>query len=416
MKDDNVIALENPEEVEDPLTQMLRAGARDLIRKAVDAELEGFLADYADDTDEQGRRAVVRNGYQPERKLLTGLGEVDIQLPKTRDRAGQGRHFRSQLLPPYIKRSRSVDNVLPWLYLKGISSGDMAEALAALLGEEAGGLSPGTVSRLKQSWLDDYKAWCQRDLTKKYVYIWVDGIYFNVRGDDAQQCILVVIGATEQGHKAFLAIQDGYRESEQSWKELLIDMKRRGFTPPKLAIGDGALGFWKALTKVFGATRVQRCWVHKTKNVLNYLPKSVHGKAKQHLHQIYMAESREAAEKAFDTFIEMFQAKYPKATECLAKDRDALLAFYDFPAQHWQHIRTTNPIESTFATVRLRTDKTRNCVSRATILVMVYKLGLSAEKGWRRLRGFRKLADVINGVKFIDGIYEKTVKQQRSAA
>ena len=348
---------------------------------------------------------------------MTGLGEVDIQVPKTRDRSGEGKYFRSALLPPYIKRTKSVENVLPWLYLKGISTGDFSEALAALLGEDASGLSAGTISRLKQGWHEEHDAWRKRDLSKhQYVYIWADGIHFNIRSDEAKQCILVVIGVTAQGDKEFLAIEDGYRESAQSWQELLLDMKSRGFKAPQLAVGDGAMGFWAALARVFATTRGQRCWVHKTKNVLNKLPKGAQGKAKQQLQDIWMAETRADAYRAFDHFLQRYQDKYPKATECLEKDREALLTFYDFPAVHWQHIRTSNPIESTFATVRLRTAKTRNCVSRATILTMVFKLGLSAEKGWRKLRGFRQLADVINNVKFVDGIDEKTIQQQKRAA
>ena len=417
MNKDNVIPLEKPEENPDLLTGLLRAGARELITQAVHAELTEFLTRYEDVMDSLGRRQVVRNGYLPQREIMTGIGPVDIQVPKTRDKGGHGLHFRSELLPPYIKRTKSVETVLPWLYLKGISTGDFSEALAALLGKNAQGLSAGTISRLKQCWVNEYDDWRLRDLSKEsYVYIWADGIYFNIRSDDARQCILVIIGVTSRGKKEFLAIEDGYRESEQSWTEVLINLKERGFKPPKLAVGDGALGFWKASKKVFGKTRSQRCWVHKTANILNKLPKHSQAKAKQYIHDIWMAETRENAEKAFDLFLKTYQLKYPKATQCLEKDREELLAFYDFPADHWVHIRTSNPIESTFSTIRLRTKKTRACVSRTTILTMVYKLGLSAEKGWRKLRGFRRLADVINGVKFIDGIDEKTFERQRNAA
>ena len=417
MSKDNVISLEKPEENADLLTGLLRAGARELITQAVHAELTEFLTRYEDVMDSLGRRQVVRNGYLPQREIMTGIGPVDIQVPKTRDKGGHGLHFRSELLPPYIKRTKSVETVLPWLYLKGISTGDFSEALAALLGKNAQGLSAGTISRLKQCWVNEYDDWRLRDLSKeRYVYIWGDGIYFNIRSDDARQCILVIIGVTSRGKKEFLAIEDGYRESEQSWTEVLINLKERGFKPPKLAVGDGALGFWKASKKVFGKTRSQRCWVHKTANILNKLPKHSQAKAKQYIHDIWMAETRENAEKAFDLFLKTYQLKYPKATQCLEKDREELLAFYSFPADHWVHIRTSNPIESTFSTIRLRTKKTRACVSRTTILTMVYKLGLSAEKGWRKLRGFRRLADVINGVKFIDGIDEKTFARQRNAA
>ena len=417
MKNDNVIPLEKPVENEDLLTAMLRQGAKNLISRAVQAELAEFLAQYQDVVDDQGRRSVVRNGYQPAREIMTGIGPVDIKVPKTRDKSGQGIHFRSDLLPPYIKRSKSLETVLPWLYLKGISTGDFSEALASLLGEDAKGISAGTISRLKQAWIQEHDVWRQRDLSgQRYVYIWADGIYFNIRGDEARQCILVIIGVTAQGNKEFLAIDDGYRESAQSWKEVLENLKSRGMNQPKLAIGDGALGFWKALQEVFGETRAQRCWVHKMNNILNKMPKGIQGKAKQHLQDIWMAEVKADAEAAFDLFLKTYQNKYPKACECLEKDREQMLAFYDFPAEHWVHIRTSNPIESTFATVRLRTAKTRSCVSRTTILTMVFRLGLSAEKGWRKLRGFRRLADVINGVKFIDGIDEKTIEDQRSAA
>ena len=417
MKNDNVIPLEKPVENEDLLTAMLRQGAKDLISRAVQAELTEFLAQYQDVVDDQGRRSVVRNGYQPAREIMTGIGPVDIKVPKTRDKSGQGIHFRSDLLPPYIKRSKSLETVLPWLYLKGISTGDFSEALASLLGEDAKGISAGTISRLKQAWIQEHDVWRQRDLSgQRYVYIWADGIYFNIRGDEARQCILVIIGVTAQGNKEFLAIDDGYRESAQSWKEVLENLKSRGMNQPKLAIGDGALGFWKALQEVFGETRAQRCWVHKMNNILNKMPKGIQGKAKQHLQDIWMTEVKADAEAAFDLFLKTYQNKYPKACECLEKDREQMLAFYDFPAEHWVHIRTSNPIESTFATVRLRTAKTRSCVSRTTILTMVFRLGLSAEKGWRKLRGFKRLADVINGVKFIDGIDEKTIEDQRSAA
>jgi len=417
MNKDNVISLESPAENSDLLTGLLQSGARDLIAQAVQAELTEFLSQYEEVTDSLGRRQVVRNGYLPQREIMTGLGPVAIKVPKTRDRSGKKIHFRSEWLPPYIKRTQSVEAVLPWLYLKGISTGDFSEALAALLGKDAKGLSAGAVSRLKQCWIQEYDDWRTRDLSReRYVYIWADGIYFNVRSDDARHCILVVIGVTASGHKEFLAIEDGYRESEQSWTEALLDLKARGLRSPNLAIGDGALGFWKALRKVFGKTRSQRCWVHKTANILNKLPKPSQAKAKQAIHDVWMAATREEAGKAFDLFLETYQLKYPKATECLEKDREELLAFYDFPADHWVHIRTSNPIESTFATVRLRTAKTRGCVSRTTLLTMVFKLGLSAEKGWRKLRGFRRLADVINGVKFIDGIDEVTIERQRSAA
>ena len=413
MEKDTVVSFRKPAEFEDELTALLRVGAQTLLLQAVEAELEFFLEQYKELCDSQGRRAVVRNGYLPQREILTGLGPVRIRVPKTRDRSGSGIRFHSALLPPYIKRTKSVENVLPWLYLKGISTGDFHEALAALLGEGAKGLSQPTISRLKEKWQEEYEQWRCQDLSgKRYVYIWVDGVYFNVRSDDAKQCILVIIGVKDTGEKEFLAIEDGYRESEQSWYEVLLDLKHRGLAvAPKLAVGDGAMGFWAALTKVFPQTRIQRCWLHKTANVLNKLPKRVQPKAKRALHEIWMAETREDAYAAFDHFVNKYGAKYPKAVQCLEKDREELLAFYDFPAEHWQHIRTTNPVESTFATVRLRTAKTRGCVSRTTILAMVFKLGQCAEKKWRKLRGFRRLAEVVRGVCFKNGIAEPSLQQ-----
>ena len=400
------IALKKPEEIsEDPLTELLRIGAKRLIADAVEAELQELLSQYAALKNDQGHLQIVRNGYLPERKIQTGIGPVEVKVPKIRDKSGQGIKFNSTLLPPYLRKTRSIEEVLPWLYLKGISTGDFQEALQALLGRDATGLSASTISRCKQIWEEEHAIWSRRHLeNKRYVYIWADGVYFNVRSDDARQCILVIIGVTEQGQKEFIAIEDGYRESEQSWSELLLRIKAQGLKQsPKLAVGDGALGFWKALKKVFPKTVHQRCWVHKTANVLNKLPKVVQPKVKQALHEIWMAPTREDAYKAFDIAISTYSAKYPKAMDCLEKDKDEMLAFYDFPAAHWQHIRTSNPIESTFATVRLRTAKTRGCVARHTILAMVYKLDQSAQKRWRRLRGFKLLAEVIRGVQFKDG-------------
>jgi len=321
--------------------------------------------------------------------------------------------FRSTLVPPYVRRARSVEAALPWLYLKGISTGDMSEALQALVGKEAVGLSAAVVSRLKMRWGQEYDLWRRQPLGKeRWVYLWADGIYSNLRADDTRLCLLVVIGVNERGQKRFLAIEDGVRESTESWRAVLRDMKARGVKlAPKLAVGDGALGFWAALEEQFPETRHQRCWVHKTANVLNYLPKSVQSKAKAGLYEIWMAETRANAQAAFDSFISTYQAKYPKATECLAKDRQALLAFYDFPAEHWVHIRTSNPIESTFATVRHRTERTKGCVSRASLLGLIFKLAMSAENNWRRLRGFERLGELVAGVKFVDGISNNKIKR-----
>ncbi|BBT67280.1 IS256 family transposase [Aeromonas caviae] len=417
MKHSTLTALPQPEgKPGDMLTELLRAGARDLIAHAVEAELAIMLEQHRELRLPDGRQAVVRNGYLPQRTIQTGIGDVEIKVPKVRDRRGSGINFTSTLLPPYLKRSRSIEELLPWLYLKGISSGDYQEALCALLGDQAKGLSANTVCRLKQGWIDEHQRWRQRDLTKsRYVYWWADGIYSNVRMDD-RLCLLVIIGVTEHGRKELVAVEDGHRESETSWTEVLMGLRGRGFTlSPKLAIGDEALGFWKALAKCYPDTAHQRCWVHKTANVLSVLPKSVQPKVKEALHDIWMAETREDAHKAFDRTLTRFEAKYPGAMDKLVKDRDELLAFYDFPAEHWVSIRTTNPIESTFSTVRLRTKRARNCGSRETTLAMVYKLLESAQKNWKRLKGFALLTLVVNNVKFKDGI-QMQEESDRNAA
>ena len=355
MDEDNVVSLRRPDDrAEDPLTEVLRHGARTLLAQAIEAEVQTFLASHADLVDDAGRRRLVRNGFLPERTIQTGIGEVPVRQPRVRDR-GIGApyakiRFTSAILPRYLRRTRSLEELLPWLYLKGISSGDFSEALAALLGPEAPGLSASTIGRLKEAWQADLEGWQARDLTgKRYVYFWVDGVYFNARLDQERQCILVVIGADERGGKELVGLTDGYRESEQSWRELLVDLRHRGLEiGPELAVGDGNLGFWKALRQVYGAAREQRCWVHKTANVLNKLPKGLQAKAKQHLHAIWMAETREAAEAAFGHFVETYGAKYDKAVACLVRDREALLAFYDFPAEHWKHVRTTDEIDKRF--------------------------------------------------------------------
>lgn len=412
MKKDTVVELKKPEGIaEDPLMEILRKGARELLACALEAEVEAFVAQFQNVRDDSGKRMVTRNGYSPERTIQTGIGDVAVKAPRVADRRKKESkiRFTSAILPPYLKRTKSIEELLPWLYLKGISTGDFSEALTALLGKNAPGLSAATVSRLKDAWSEELKEWQQRSLKgKEYVYLWVDGIHFGARMEDASQCMLVIIGATNSGDKELLAIVDGYRESEQSWLEALSDLKRRGLkVAPRLAVGDGALGFWKALPQVFGETRRQRCWMHKTGNVLDKLPKNIQARAKENLHQIWMAEKKADAEKAFDHFIESYEAKYPKAAECLAKDRDVLLTFYDFPAEHWVHLRTTNPIESTFATVRLRTAKTRGMLTRDTMLTMVFKLSLSAQKRWRRLNRPERLGELIQGIKFVDGIKQE---------
>lgn len=405
MKEHSAGRLNPPGVISDSLTDLLRRGARGLIETAVEAELELLLDEYSNVTDLKGRRAVVRNGYLPERDSLTGVGNIPVRVPKVRDRSGSGIKFNSAIVPPYIRKAQRVEAALPWLYLRGISTGDMQEALSVLLGADAKGLSPAVVSRLKAAWAEEYAAWNRRDLSgERYVYVWADGIYSCLRGADDRLCLLVLIGVNEQGEKRLLALSDGYQESKASWLSVLQDLQARGLTTaPVLAIGDGALGFWAAQEEAWPETRGQRCWVHKTANVLNEVPKSIQGKAKAGLHEIWMAETKAQAGQAFNRFVRDFGAKYPKAVAKLVKDRAALLAFYDFPAEHWVHIRTTNPIESSFATIRHRTTRTKNCVSRNTLLGLVFQLALTAEQSWRRLGGFKLLPAVVQGVRFVDG-------------
>ena len=389
------------------LEELIRRGARELIQKAIEVEVQELLAEYGNVKMLGGRRAVVRNGYLPERQVLTAVGPVKVRVPKVRDRSGTGVKFNSRLVPPFVRRSQRMSAALPWLYLKGISTGDMREALTVLVGDQARGLSPNVVARLKGEWAAEYGAWMKRDLSaSRYVYWWADGIHTGLRQEsDARQCLLVIIGVRPDGSKELVTIGDGLRESKASWLEVLRDLKTRGLEAgPRLAVGDGALGFWAALDEVYPETRHQRCWVHKTANVLNALPKSLQAKAKADLHEIWMAPTREQAVVAFNHFIKAYGAKYPRVVEKLTRDREALLAFYDFPAEHWIHLRTTNPIESTFATVRHRTTRTKNCVSRATFLGLAFKLVQEAEKSWRRIRGVERLTELMNGMTFKDGI------------
>ena len=397
----------------DILGEILKTGAQQMLAQAVEAEVATYIAVHAELRDDSGHRLVVRNGHKNEREIQTGVGALKIKQPRVDDRRvdenGQRKQFVSNILPPYLRRTRSIDELIPWLYLRGISTGDFSEALKALLGPDAPGLSATSVVRMKEIWQKEWSEWSQRSLAgKRYVYFWADGIHFNIRLEDQdnnRQCILVIMGATADGTKELVAITDGYRESEQSWKDLLLSMKARGLEEgPELAVGDGALGFWKALPQVYSKTKEQRCWVHKTANVLNKLPKGQQSTAKDKLHQIWMAATKAEANRAFDLFIDTYQAKYPQAAECLKKDRERLLAFYDFPAEHWQHIRTSNPIESTFATVRLRTVRTKGSGSRKACLTMVLKLAQCAEKHWRKLNGSNLLRDVIQGIRFVDGI------------
>lgn len=391
----------------DLLTEVLRKGARELLAQAVEQEVQEWLGERSGLRDEQGRQQVVRNGHLPERTILTGIGPVAVRQPRVRDRrpVEERELFSSKILPPYLRKTKSLEELIPWLYLKGISTGGFQEALQALVGPECPGLSANTITRLKEVWQQEYDVWSKRSLAgKEYVYVWADGIYSNVRLEDDRVCLLVLIGVTTEGQKELLAVEAGHRESEESWKDVLRDLKRRGLAiAPKLAVGDGALGFWAALRKEWPSTREQRCWVHKTANVLDKLPKTLQPKAKAKLHEIWMAPTRAAAITAFDNFLEDYSAKYSKATDCLKKDRDELLTFYDFPAEHWKHIRTTNPIESTFATIRLRHRRTKGNGTRKATLTMLFKLAESAARRWRLLDGAQWLIEVTKDTQFQDG-------------
>ena len=408
----------------DALTEILRAGAQKMLKAAIEKEVVDYVNDRTDITDELGRRLVVRNGSLPEREILTGVGPVAVSQPRVRDKRSPAdrEFFTPSILPKYLRKTKSIEELIPWLYLKGISTNDFPEALQSLLGADAKGLSASTVTRLKSVWEDEYSGWSKRSMAgKRYVYMWADGIHSNVRfnnnqgrtKDENRQCLLVLMGATADGTKELIAVVDGHRESELSWKEVLLSLKARGLMhAPELAIGDGALGFWKALKQVFPGTRVQRCTVHKTANVLNKLPKSIQPQAKRMLHDIWKASTKVDAEKAFDLFENTFVAKYEKAVKCLTKDRDALLTFFDFPAENWCHIRTTNPIESTFATIRLRHRRTKGNGSVKASLTMMFKLAQSASKGWRKLRGHHHIPELLRGIKFIDGVNENHLKEE----
>jgi putative transposase len=391
------------------LDDIIRDGARRALQDAIEREVEEYLERNRWEVGPDGRRLVVRNGHHPKRMIQSGAGSIEVHQPRVNDKRvdGEGNRFRftSKILPPYLRKTQAIEELVPWLYLKGISTSDFPEALACL-GHDGSGLSSTTIVRLKEIWQGQYADFSRRSLAgKRYVYVWADGIYFNIRLTDERPCVLVLMGATEDGTKELIAMIDGQRESEQSWLELLVDVKSRGLTEaPKLATGDGALGFWKALMQVYPATRHQRCWVHKTANVLDKLPKTQQPSAKEMLHEVWMSSTKADAIKAFEKFVATYQAKYPKAVECLQKDREELLAFYDFPAEHWQHLRTTNPIESTFATVRLRTHKTKGAGSRQACLAMAFKLIENAQTSWRKLNGSNLIGDVVAGVIYKDGV------------
>ncbi len=410
MRKDTLVESESREQKESKLAldEIIREGARRLLQKAIEAEVAEYIERHQHLQDEVGHRLVVRNGSLPEREIQSGVGALPIKQPRAHDRREKQR-FSSNILPPFMRRTPSLEALIPALYLKGISTGDFSEALAAILGENAGGLSPATIVRLKQGWEQEYKEWSRRDLSgKRYVYVWADGIYFNVRLEPDRPCMLVIMGALDDGTKELIAIYDGYRESKDSWSEVLRDLRARGLKrEPRLAVGDGPLGFWAALEEIFPGTKHQRCWVHKTANVLDKMPKSVQFHAKTLLHEMYLSPTRSEAMKAYEDFLSCYSARYPKACDCLRKDKDVLFTFYDFPAEHWLHIRTTNPIESTFATIRHRTRQTKGCGTRLATLTMVFKLARQAEKHWRRINGHKLIAKVMEKAIFVDGKLKK---------
>lgn len=410
--DSNLVPMHQIPETTDALTEICREGAQKMLQMAIENEVAEYIKSHSESLDTNGHRLVVRNGHHPERSIQTGLGNIPISKPKVNDKRvasdGSKMRFSSSIIPPYLKRSKTMEEFIPWLYLRGISSGDFNEALGSLLGPGASGLSASTVVNLKRCWEEEYLDWNKRSLKgKEYVYIWADGIYPRIRLDKSEsQCFLVIMGATSEGKKELIAIGEGARESDLEWREVLLDLKRRGLVePPKIAVGDGAIGFWQAISKVYPNTIHQRCWVHKTCNILAKLPKSQQSKAKGLLHNIWMAETRHDANEAFEHFLETYKLKYEKAAKCLKKDKDELLHFYDFPAEHWKHLRTSNPIESMFATIRLRTKRTKGHGNAMAALTMAFKLAKCAEKKWRKLSGYELIADVIDiKFKFVDGI------------
>lgn len=421
MSENNVVSLRQKDEIDDLLTEILRSGAKRLIEQAVEAEFAAFLAGHADLKLPDGRQRIVRHGHDPVRPIQTGIGAVEVEKPKARDRgaaaaADERIRYSSSILPKWARRTRSLDVLLPALYLRGISTGDFQEVLTSLLGKNAPNLSPAVIARLKGEWEDEYKLWQKRDLSaRRYVYVWADGVYLQARMEPQAECMLVLIGATPEGKKELLGFKTGMRESAQSWKELLVDLKARGLIiAPEIAVGDGALGFWKALDEAFPSTRHQRCWVHKTLNVLDKLPKSVQANAHQDLREIWLSPDRATADFAIATFAGKYAPKYEKAVDCLLKDRETLLTFFDFPAEHWTHLRTSNPIESAFATVRHRTVRMKGALSQDTARLMVFKLVMAAAKSWRRLQGQNQLPKVVSGVTFRDGI--EVASEKKSAA
>jgi putative transposase len=420
--DTTILPFRQSESIADPLTELAREGARRMLVEALKAEADAFVASFVDEQLEDGRQRIVRHGFGPERKIQTGIGALDVQLPKVRDRMAtpdpaEKIRFTSNILPKWARRSVSLDALLPVLYLKGISTGDFQEALSAIMGPDAPNLSPSVISRLTAGWQVQYDAWARRDLSARhYVYMWADGVYLQARMEENAECMLVIIGATPEGKKELVGFQVGLRESAQSWHELLTDIKGRGLSvPPEIAVGDGAMGFWNALDKAFPGTKHQRCWVHKIKNVLSYFPKQMVPAVKSDLDDIQHAATRAEAEAALAIFTEKYGIKYPKGVACLIKDKEAMLAFFDFPAEHWGHLRTSNPIESVFATVRHRTVRTKGALSQKTAKLMVFSLIQAASKKWLRLKGRNQLPKVIEGIKFKDGIEETNDTENRAA-
>jgi transposase-like protein len=406
----------NPSEISarSALEEVLREGAKKLLQEAIENEVIEYVQKFQEIKDEMNKRLVTRNGHLPARDILTGLGPINIQQPRIRDKR-DGEDFSSAIIPKYKRKTENLERLIPELYLRGISTNNFPKALSALLGENAAGLSSANITRMKNVWEQEYTAWQKRDLTgKRYVYFWADGIYFNIRLEEGRPCLLILIGATEDGRKEIVGIYDGIRESKLSWQEFLQNLKSRGLViTPSLAIGDGALGFWNALEEEFPQCRQQRCWVHKTANILDKMSKSVQPNAKGMIHEMYLSPTKEAALKSYEGFLKLYTAKYPGACKCLEKDKDQLFTFYDFPAEHWAHIRTTNPIESMFATVRHRTRQTKGCGNRMATLTMVYKMAKVAEEGWRRLRGFVLLSKIVAGTKFKDG--EEVITKEQVA-
>ena len=418
MTKNNIINYKNPTKniVKDTLSEFLKESAQKMLKIAVEKEVQNFISNYQEKKLSNGKKQVVRNGYLPERNIQTGIGEISVSVPRVRDRGDEGIKFTSSLIPQYMRRTVTMDVLLPLLYLKGISTKDFADSFEPILGTKPKNMSTNVISRLKSGWHEEYEKWQNRDLSqKKYVYFWVDGIYLQARMESDKNCILVIIGADSYGNKEVVGIYDGIRESKASWRDLLLDLKSRGLNQgPMLAVGDGALGFWGAITEIYPQTKHQRCWVHKTANILNKLPKSMQSKAKSMIQNIYLAECEEDARNALKKFISRYEAKYPKAVSCLLKNEEELFTFFDFPAEHWIHLRTTNPIESTFSTVKHRTRKSKNCFSTKTIIAAVFKLSMEAQKRWKPLRGKHRIAQVINMQKFIDGIHENEFSTSNS--